>query len=553
MEDNTPIADFEQTRKAAENTLKQLMNGQLLNHDNAQLPQFLNADVSIDTGLDRFNNAEQDNESIRLTINTPAVEQFQDNASEVIKKTIQNIPFIDEWVRARSEEDEIHYVREKLGKLKDAGAAIPESIFKWAGLDTRNEARDEVPDHLISTDSSTYSTTVSLQLPKHLPEDMAADDIAASIKQHLADIKEVLAKRIAKYQHLDIESIRQQVDALEFTVKSDNGNVSGDQHGAGQVHIIIQSPEQKEVFDAMDIKDMAKAEFDADLTHSNIIQQLDAEHINKVISGALQQAGDEQHQHRMAEILGTQDVLHKLTKTLKHFEEKHPDQAHQIADVLNSSIFRISNWQDESKSDHFIKHPLVIRKEADSEKRGQMMVDMVVPKGQSSKIIEKLAAMSPTQQFAQVDSIEVKKAVSDNPKVSAAMNRMLSSIIDQPMTPEESADTMKPYAEKLVELVEDMFKDKSEAMAAHTDNDTIKKSMLSLLDKVDAAHQTVVDGIKTGAKQAASAIAGSGQAATQAAQAHDYANPKDNAPSPIVSNARWAANLAQQSQPTIGA
>ena len=163
----------------------------------------------------------------------------------------------------------------------------------------------------------------------------------------------------------------------------------------------------------------------------------------------------------------------------------------------------------------FTKKPVIFKKEADPEKRGQIVAEMVVPEGQASKIIEKLSALdpnaaakqqaaspSPEQQFASVDSMQLVGIHSPHHELHQHLQMAVAPFVGQELLAHNGNEEMKPIAENLINQVEDMNTLKSDALAARGDETKINQLMNDLLAKVDAAHQTVMEGIKTGAQQA---------------------------------------------------
>ena len=520
MENQTPTksANFEENRQLAEAVLSHKLNGQTITNGDHQY--FPDVAVRIDTGIDSDGWYEENqifNDTLTLTIEGNTVDMNPNAMRDAITKTLHEIPFIDELVRTGDKEDEIHEVKTALAKLKNAGADIPESIFKWAGFNTDNEKGHEVADYMVTVNANSQGVHTNVRLPDHLPDGMTTDDITNHIKKYESDIKDVLAEKIIKAKGGDKEEIRQQLDSLEFEIHDRGEHVRGDEVTTGNVSIDIMSPEQKAAKEESHTDGYEPPKADPELEKTNPLQSLDALDLSKAISKAIQKSGGKDADKVIPVILGAKDVMHKIENALKPFKKEHPELEHDIAEVLNSNVFDRNRW-DNKKDDPFKKHGIRFdvtqnKPEDNLPLRNRMTVRMIVPEHESSAIINKLAAIElpqnqqpDEQQFLNIDSLEVLGAHSHNADLHKQMNLVIAPIVGQKLSPAESTEKMKPIAEKLITLVEDMFKDKSEAIAAHMDNDTIQKHMTNLLSKVDEAHQTIRNGIKMGAKQAVAAV-----------------------------------------------
>ena len=501
----------------AQAILSRLINAKPLGHETEGNSQFLNANVTIDTGLStQWREDKLNNETLRLTIETPEVNQHPGKTKDALEKIIQDIPFIDEFVQARTQEEEIGYVKSKLEELIEAGADIPKSTLKWAGFNKENDERWEMEEYLVRAHSDDAGIRAHLELPSHLPDNVKEGTIKDAIENNIEAIKKTVVERIIRdYKgNLDKDAVRAQAEKLEFTVLVEDGQVYEGERHSGSVKIDIQSPEQKEEVDNRKAEGKT-LDVDPKLKDTNILQQLDIVDINKAVSKAVQTAGDKALKEDIIPvIIGAHDMRNKLENALNKFKEDHPEQEHKVADVLNSDVLT-GGWK--AQTEKFTKHEIEYVK--NKEERGKMVFEMVVPEGKASEIIQKLSDMDPEaakqqtaqpqtmqqqlQRFATVDSMQVIGAYSPHPELHAQLQAAVAPLIGQTFSGNDAADQMKPFAEKLVSLVEKMHAEKTTAMDARAKGTDISASMANLLVDLEEAHQTITDGVTLGAQQAA--------------------------------------------------
>lgn len=529
MSTSTPT-DFQTIKAQAGEAFARMINGQSLGHDQPDAPQFLNATVTVDTDLaNEFGDGKQHNEVIRLTIDAPELDQFPSKTRKVIEKVLQSIEPVDEFVRARSAEEEVEYTKEKLEELIKAGANVPKETLKWAGFDKANESRHEIKEHLIRLESGDAITRVDLDLPRNLPDGLEAKDIVANLEDRIDAIKEAIVERLIKLANKegrDTINIREQVNALDFEVehKERSGFSEGITHH--DIAFVIRSAEQKQEHDNAKAEGR-NANYEG-LKETNVLSSFDLQGVTKAISKAVQTAGDTA-KDVMPVIAGASDVRHMLEKKLKAFEKDHPEYSHQIADVLNSDVL-VGGWKEEDTK--FTKHPVTYKKDADT--HGKLVVEMTVPENEASKIIQKVAAMAPAAgRFASVESI-TPIAVVPHPdvdeKTQAAIHEAFAPLAGKTFTPEEAADQMKPFAERLIELGQEAHALKAAITQPGVSEEQVTRLTGVMMEKIDDINTTIAEGIKTGAQQAAQA-----DGASQAAQAYAYANASnDDIPSPTM-------------------
>lgn len=504
---NAPIQtdNFENLRSRAETAFARKLSAQTIGDENSQ--QFVDARVKIDTGLPKseWNANEEHNETLRLTIQSNMVESNPSALRKAIEQTIQSIEPMDEWVRARSAEQEVAYVKSKVEELINAGADLSKSILKWAGFDSKNEQRYEVQEYLISTHNNNDKFDVNLCLPEHLSDGLTSEKIAENIRKRLNDIKEMLAQRLIKAKNITNEiekkELTERVNQLDFHVIANSGYSSGGDVSTGSVNIEIRSPKQLEKYEESKEKNNDIAVHDDDtLKKTNLLSDFDTLAVSKALSRAIQTAGGEKAEEVMPAIAGASDIRRKLEKVLSKFEQEHPEHAHKVADVLHSNVL-VRGWSDECKK--FTKEPVHYIKDADSDKRGTMIVEMTLPEGKAAQVIQKLAAMQPAlspeqQSFASVDGMQLVGAQSQNPVVQKKLMVLLKPLMGQQVNP-QNQDELKPFAEKLIAAVTEAHASLEEMKKEGVSEANSQKAAQNIITKMEHAYNTITEGVKRGA------------------------------------------------------